>query len=141
MCLTKVEALPYYWLAVGLLNILKQTPAHQPGWNVFAPAPSSNVPGVKYGEMLKSARLFTRMGEGVSGPNAQTSSTTSSWTSGIPFGPGTDTASTGLDSTLAPGSGDTSMGAEDTTSDAIFDGIAFEDFMGQFGSVTDVLAN
>ncbi|KAK4686104.1 hypothetical protein P7C73_g4026, partial [Tremellales sp. Uapishka_1] len=50
------EALPFYWLAQALLNILNQAPPNEPGWNQFA--------GLKYSEMLESARMFTRMGEG-----------------------------------------------------------------------------
>ena len=56
------EALPFFWLAQALLNILNSAPPHEPGWNVFASGNSGE--GVKYGDMLKSARMFTRMGEG-----------------------------------------------------------------------------
>ncbi|ORY31969.1 hypothetical protein BCR39DRAFT_524873 [Naematelia encephala] len=56
------EALPFYWLALALLNILNQAPTHEPGWNVFGT--HNGQPGIKYGDMLKSARMFTRMGEG-----------------------------------------------------------------------------
>jgi len=56
------EALPFYWLAQALLNILNSAPPHEPGWNVFAPGNAGG--GIGYGEMLKSARMFTRMGEG-----------------------------------------------------------------------------
>lgn len=56
------EALPFYWLAQALLNILDNSPSTEPGWNTFH---SSSTGGVNYGEMLKSARMFTRMGEGM----------------------------------------------------------------------------
>ena len=59
---TILEALPFYWLSQALLNILNSAPPHEPGWNVFAPGHVGG--GVSYGEMLKSARTFTRMGEG-----------------------------------------------------------------------------
>ena len=52
------EALPFYWLAQALLNILNTSPPMEPGWNAFST--------IKYSEMLKSSRMFTRMGEGVS---------------------------------------------------------------------------
>lgn len=51
------EALPFYWLAQALLNLLNAAPPHEPGWNNFT--------GIRYNEMLKSSRTFTRMGEGV----------------------------------------------------------------------------
>jgi len=57
------EALPFFWLAQALLNILNSAPPHEPGWNAFAPGNAGG--GVKYAEMLKSARMFTRMGEGL----------------------------------------------------------------------------
>lgn len=46
------EAIPFYWLAQALLNILNsaQGPQIGSGWNAFA--------GLRYGEMLKSARMF-----------------------------------------------------------------------------------
>jgi hypothetical protein len=40
-----------------LLNLLNAAPPNEPGWNSFS--------GIKYSEMLKSSRTFTRMGEGV----------------------------------------------------------------------------
>ncbi|WVQ81012.1 hypothetical protein IAT38_003119 [Cryptococcus sp. DSM 104549] len=51
------DALPLYWLAQALLNILNNNANQPPGHNAFS--------GVKYGDMLKSARTFTRTGEGV----------------------------------------------------------------------------
>lgn len=95
--------------------------------------------GIKYGEMLKSARLFTRMGEGTAGTH--TPCIGSNWTSGTSSGPATVSTSTGLESTLAPSSVETSASSGDLTSDAMFDGIALEDFLGGFGSAADVLAN
>lgn len=55
------EALPFYWLAQALLNLLNSAPPNEPGWNSFS--------GIKYSEMLKSSRTFTRMGEGVATSN------------------------------------------------------------------------
>jgi len=57
------EGLPYYWLAQALLNILQNAPPAEPGWNTFAT--NGGPGGVKYAEMLKTARTFSRMGEGV----------------------------------------------------------------------------
>ncbi|ADV24752.1 C2H2 zinc finger protein Zas1A [Cryptococcus gattii E566] len=51
------DALPIYWLAQALLNILYANSSHSSGTNVFR--------GLRYGDMLKSARTFTRTGEGV----------------------------------------------------------------------------
>ncbi|WWC57889.1 uncharacterized protein I303_100424 [Kwoniella dejecticola CBS 10117] len=53
------DALPFYWLAVALLNQLNNSTHHEPGFNHFS--------GVKYGDMLKAARTFTRTGEGIPG--------------------------------------------------------------------------
>jgi hypothetical protein len=58
------EALPFYWLAQALLNTLNAAPPNEPGWNSFS--------GMKYSEMLKSSRTFTRMGEGVATANGVT---------------------------------------------------------------------
>jgi len=51
------EALPFYWLAQALLNILSsvQGPQAHAGWNAFA--------GLKYGDMLKSARMFVSVSQ------------------------------------------------------------------------------
>ncbi|ODN97010.1 hypothetical protein I350_07988 [Cryptococcus amylolentus CBS 6273] len=51
------DALPLYWLASGLLGAIISNTTHQPGQNMFS--------GFNYGDMLKSARTFTRTGEGV----------------------------------------------------------------------------
>ncbi|WVO17669.1 hypothetical protein L204_105366 [Cryptococcus depauperatus] len=51
------DALPLYWLAQGLLNILCSDPNHEAGENAFS--------GLPYRDMLKSSRTFTRTGEGV----------------------------------------------------------------------------
>jgi len=59
------EALPFYWLAQALLNTLQAAPPNEPGWNSFT--------GIKYREMLKSSRTFTRMGEGVDTANGYAS--------------------------------------------------------------------
>lgn len=59
--LTRPEALPFYWLAQALLNLLQAAPPNEPGWNSFS--------GIKYRDMLKSSRTFTRMGEGVDTAN------------------------------------------------------------------------
>ncbi|OCF33207.1 hypothetical protein I316_05252 [Kwoniella heveanensis BCC8398] len=53
------DALPFYWLALALLNHLNNSPPREPGFNAFS--------GIRYSDMLKSARTFTRMGEGVPG--------------------------------------------------------------------------
>ncbi|WRT63453.1 uncharacterized protein IL334_000358 [Kwoniella shivajii] len=53
------DALPFYWLAVALLNQLNSSPNSAPGHNHFS--------GVRYGDMLKAARTFTRTGEGIPG--------------------------------------------------------------------------
>jgi hypothetical protein len=65
--LTWAEALPFYWLAQALLNTLQAAPPNEPGWNSFT--------GIRYRDMLKSSRTFTRMGEGVDTANGSTSST------------------------------------------------------------------
>lgn len=51
------DGLPIYWLAQALLNILYANNCQSSGTNVFS--------GLHYGDMLKSARTFTRTGEGV----------------------------------------------------------------------------
>ncbi|TYJ51204.1 hypothetical protein B9479_008239 [Cryptococcus floricola] len=51
------DALSLYWLASGLLGAIISNTTHQPGQNMFS--------GFNYGDMLKSARTFTRTGEGV----------------------------------------------------------------------------
>lgn len=48
-------------MAQALLNLLNAAPPNEPGWNSFS--------GIKYSEMLKSSRTFTRMGEGVATGN------------------------------------------------------------------------
>ncbi|WVQ93879.1 hypothetical protein IAU59_000957 [Kwoniella sp. CBS 9459] len=53
------DALPFYWLALALLNHLNNSSSREPGFNAFS--------GIRYSDMLKSARTFTRMGEGVPG--------------------------------------------------------------------------
>ncbi|WVF66257.1 hypothetical protein IAT40_000997 [Kwoniella sp. CBS 6097] len=53
------DGLPYYWLALALLNHLNNSQGREPGFNAFS--------GIRYSDMLKSARTFTRMGEGVPG--------------------------------------------------------------------------
>nr|XP_019048500.1 hypothetical protein I302_02272 [Kwoniella bestiolae CBS 10118]OCF27430.1 hypothetical protein I302_02272 [Kwoniella bestiolae CBS 10118] len=55
------DALPFYWLAVALLNQVNNSQHHEPGYNHFS--------GVRYGDMLKAARTFTRTGEGIPGAN------------------------------------------------------------------------
>jgi hypothetical protein len=96
--------------------------------------------GVKYGEMLKSARLFTRMGEGIAGSRT-TSCSSSLWSSGAVSGPTSVSTSTGLDSTLAPGNLDSLPDGGDFTSDVMFDGIAFDDFLGELAGGVNVLAS
>ena len=96
--------------------------------------------GIKYGEMLKSARLFTRMGEGIAGLNA-TPCNSNLWSSGTSSGPATVATSTGLDSTLAPSTAESVPSTTDFTSDSMFDGIAFEDFLGGLAGGVDVLAS
>ncbi|ORX34579.1 hypothetical protein BD324DRAFT_594403 [Kockovaella imperatae] len=59
------EALPFYWLALHLMDILKAAPPHEPGWNAFG-INGAQPGGVRYGNILKNARRFTRMGEGSS---------------------------------------------------------------------------
>jgi hypothetical protein len=108
------EALPYYWLAQALLNILNGAPPHEPGWNVFGSGSGRDASGVNYGEMLKSARLFTRMGEGA-GPrsnhkpvcNCGKNDTGSS--SGCASGPPTVSSTSGL-SSVTNGNGASSAG-------------------------------
>lgn len=96
MVLISTEALPYYWLAQALLNMLKAAPPYEPGYNVFA--------NVKYGEMLKSARMFTRLGEGV--PTAPSCSTSSHSTTDTPASAQTSFAtSVGQANASAPQSG------------------------------------
>lgn len=143
------EALPYYWLAQGLLNILKMAPPHEPGWNVFAPGPGNNGQGIKYGDMLKSARMFTRMGEGVgvlatppSGP-----STNGSSTNGFGSVPSTTGSSAGLSTGLSSTTGGEGTGLDginmnEFTNDGseLLDGMAFEEFLGVFGG-NDILAS
>ncbi|WVQ76431.1 hypothetical protein IAR50_006098 [Cryptococcus sp. DSM 104548] len=51
------DALPLYWLAQGLLGAIINNTTHEPGQNMFT--------DLHYGDMLKSARIFTRTGEGV----------------------------------------------------------------------------
>ncbi|KAK8845332.1 hypothetical protein IAR55_006045 [Kwoniella newhampshirensis] len=53
------DALPLYWLAQALLNIINTSPPRESGSNMFS--------GLHYGDMLKKARIFTRTGEGVPG--------------------------------------------------------------------------
>ncbi|WWC85585.1 uncharacterized protein L201_000449 [Kwoniella dendrophila CBS 6074] len=60
------DALPFYWLAVALLNQLNNSPQHEPGYNHFS--------GVRYGDMLKASRTFTRTGEGIPGAGSTGSS-------------------------------------------------------------------
>ncbi|WWC97388.1 hypothetical protein V866_004267 [Kwoniella sp. B9012] len=65
------DALPFYWLAVALLNQLNNSPHTEPGYNHFA--------GVRYGDMLKAARTFTRTGEGIPGASMNATGTSPSF--------------------------------------------------------------
>ena len=96
--------------------------------------------GVKYGEMLKSARMFTRLGEGVA--NVNTSTATSPFTSNgaSASGPGSTLGSYSVPSTVDVSAGPESINLDDIAPESIFDGTSFEDFMGGFGNV-DVMAN
>ena len=143
--LTLIEALPFYWLAQALLNILKQAPPHEPGWNAFAPGPGNNMQGVRYGEMLKSARMFTRMGEGFAGVNASTGSTPATNIPSVPHSAGAQSTAPTVDHSgvmgmgADPSAGPESINLDDISPESIFDGTTFEDFIGGFGNV-DVLA-
>ncbi|WWD22281.1 hypothetical protein CI109_106772 [Kwoniella shandongensis] len=74
------DALPLYWLAQALLTTLNATPPSEPGTNVFS--------GVRYGDMLKKARTFTRTGEGVAG---ELSNRSASYARRSPHGTGAQT--------------------------------------------------
>lgn len=76
MLITQTEALPFYWLAQALLGILSNAPPCAIGTN--------QLKGIRYGEMLKSARTFTRMGEGMGKGCASTPGCASNSTSSGP---------------------------------------------------------
>ncbi|OCF59978.1 hypothetical protein L486_02651 [Kwoniella mangroviensis CBS 10435] len=65
------DALPFYWLAVALLNQLNNSPHTERGYNHFA--------GVRIGDMLKAARTFTRTGEGIPGASMNATGTSPSF--------------------------------------------------------------
>lgn len=64
------EALPFYWLAKALVDALSAQPPCAIGTN--------QLKGVRYNEMLKSARRFTRTGEGAVGCSASATTASSS---------------------------------------------------------------
>ena len=95
--------------------------------------------------MLKSARMFTRMGEGV-GVTA-TPPTTNGTTNGFGSVPSTTAsitaAGTGLSSTVSgDGSGFDGINMSEFTNDGseLLDGMGFEEFLGVFGG-NDILAS
>lgn len=97
--------------------------------------------GVRYGEMLKSARLFTRMGEGVAGVPCASTGRTPATTASV-TDPST-VPSTVLSSTFAgttDGSLDQAGLQLGDEPDGVFSGISFEDLLGAYGS-TDILAS
>ena len=79
------EAIPFYWLAQGLLGILHNTPSNAPGWVAFgSPQTHEGLTQVSYREMLRSARLFTRMGEGISAAAAPSVGSVAAVSTSIP---------------------------------------------------------
>ena len=101
------EALPLYWLSLALMNVLQSAPPHEPGWNVFQNEGKYGLKGLKYGDMLKTARKFARTGEGLAHP--------SSTMTGSLSAPGESTAAASA-SASASTEGETGEGGENAPS-------------------------
>lgn len=102
--------------------------------------------GVRYGEMLKSARMFTRMGEGVAGvpctglSSGQTPLTTSATTVDSNTAPSTAGMSIQFSGGLGTADGDIDPSLMGDDADGLFNGISFEELLGAYPT-TDILAS
>ena len=144
------------------MSVLNQAPAHEPGWNAFAASAKEDRPGVNYGDMLKQARAFTRLGEGSSvkkgqhvinggtSDNSTPNSAAGSVTNGTALAPGKiGVGSIGTASTVAGtdggpstvgSTGETGTGPDGNVNED-GDGIIDFDALDAFTSFEGILAN